>query len=157
VRVLIVMVQILEIDGAYGEGGGQVLRTSLTLSVLTGRPMHISRIRAGRRNPGLAPQHLTNVFAVARICDADVQGATLGSTEVRFQPRSRPRPGAYLFDVTHVAQGGSAGSVTLILQTLLLPLAFAEKASHLTLQGGTHVPWSPPFEHIAYVYLPTVE
>lgn len=151
------MVPFLEIDGAYGEGGGQVLRTALTLSALTGRPIQISRIRAGRRNPGLAPQHLTNVLAIARICDAEVEGATLGSTEIRFRPLSRPRPGTYVFDVTNAAQGGSAGSVTLILQTLLLPLAFAATTSQLTLSGGTHVPWSPPFEHIAHIYLPTVD
>lgn len=114
---------MIEIDGSYGEGGGQVLRTALTLSALTGRPARIRRIRAGRRNPGLAPQHLTGVLALAAICDAEVRGAAIGSAEVEFHPRSAPRAGEYTFDVSDAAQGGSAGSVTLIFQTLLLPLA----------------------------------
>lgn len=147
---------MIEIDGSYGEGGGQVLRTALSLSALTGQAMRITRIRAGRRNPGLAPQHLTAVQATARVCDAEVHGATIGATEVVFQPHARPRPGTYVIDVTDAAQGGSAGSVTLILQTLLLPLALAGAPSHLTLKGGTHVAWSPPFDYLADVYLPTV-
>ena len=146
---------MIEIDGSYGEGGGQVLRTALTLSVLTGLPTHIYRIRAGRRKPGLAAQHLTGVLALAQVCDADVRGAAIGSADLTFQPRSRARPGTYVFDVAHAAQRGSAGSVTLLLQTLLLPLAGVAGASHLTLKGGTHVPWSPPVDYLAHVYLPT--
>ena len=147
---------MLEIDGSFGEGGGQVLRTALTLSTLTGEPLHIRRIRAGRRNPGLAPQHLTNVLALAHICDADIQGAVIRSTEISFRPHTKPRPGNYAFDVAQAAQAGSAGSVTLIFQTLLLPLAFAATESRITLKGGTHVPWSPPFDYLSHVYLPTV-
>ena len=158
---------ILEIDGSYGEGGGQVLRTALTLSALTGRPTRVHHIRAGRRKPGLAPQHLTGVLALAQVCAADVQGAAIGSTQVVFQPRSTPHPGTYIFDVAHAASGGSAGAVSLLFQTLLLPLVFGEPcegsqpsqgscASQLTLKGGTHVPWSPPFEYLAHVYLPTL-
>ncbi|MFQ5630675.1 MAG: RNA 3'-terminal phosphate cyclase, partial [bacterium] len=148
---------MIEIDGSYGEGGGQVLRTALTLSVLTQLKVRIYSIRAGRKNPGLAPQHLTNVLALAQICDADVRGAKIGSTEVVFQPQSAPRAGHYIFDVSKAAQRGSAGSVTLILQTLLLPLAYAEGENHLILKGGTNVSWSPPFEFLAQVYLPLVE
>ena len=147
---------LIEIDGSYGEGGGQVLRTALALSALTGQPTRIDRIRAGRRNPGLAPQHLAGVLATARICDAAVQGAAVGATTITFEPRERPRPGAYHVDVAESAQQGSAGSVTLILQTLLLPLAFAGATSHLTLRGGTHVAWSPPFDYLEQVYLPTL-
>lgn len=147
---------VVNIDGSYGEGGGQVLRTALTLSALTGQPTRIHSIRAGRRNPGLAPQHLTAVLATARVCDADVRGAAIGSTEITLHPRSRPRPADYSVDVTQAAQGGSAGSVALIFQTLLLPLTFTAAASQLTLKGGTHVAWSPPFEYLAHVYLPTV-
>lgn len=147
---------MIEIDGSYGEGGGQVLRTALTLSVITAQPVHLRRIRAGRRNPGLAPQHLTAVHALARVCGADVRGAGIGSTEVVFQPQSKPRAGEYTFDVTEAAHGGSAGSVTLILQALLLPLAMAGAPSRLTLKGGTHVAWSPPFHYLAHVFLPTV-
>jgi len=145
---------VIEIDGSYGEGGGQVLRTALTLSVITGQAVHLRRIRAGRRNPGLQPQHLTGVLALAKVCAAELRGAGLKSTEIVFAPQSKPRVGEYKFDVAAVAQGGSAGSVILIAQTLLLPLAFAGGPSHLTLMGGTHVPWSPSFHYLAHVYLP---
>lgn len=147
----------VEIDGSAGEGGGQVLRTALALAALTSRPVRIHSIRARRQNPGLAPQHLTGVLALAAICEARVDGAAIGSTEIRFTPGASVRPGDYAFDVATVAQGGSAGSVTLLLQTLLLPLAFAPGPSRLTLQGGTHVAWSPPFEYIAGTFLPAVE
>ena len=150
------MTEFLALDGSYGEGGGQVLRTSLTLSALLNRPLHLRQIRAGRPKPGLAPQHLTTVLAVAKVCDAEVQGAHLGSTDLWFAPRQSPQGGTYTFDVTQAAQGGSAGAVSLIWQTLLLPLAFAPTPSHLTLKGGTHVPWSPPFDYLAGVFLPTV-
>jgi RNA 3'-terminal phosphate cyclase (ATP) len=149
------IIAMIEIDGSYGEGGGQVLRTALTLSALTGQPTHIRRIRAGRRSPGLAPQHLTGVLALARICAAEVHQAAIGSTEIVFEPHTAPYAGTYVFDVAQAAQSGSAGAVSLILQTLLLPLALAEGTSHVTLKGGTHVPWSPPFEYLAHVYLPT--
>lgn len=145
---------MLVIDGSYGEGGGQVLRTALTLSALTGRPVRIERIRAGRQHPGLQAQHLTGVLAAARICDAALAGAHLGSTTLTFAPRRPPQAGEYRFDVAEQRQGGSAGSVTLVLQTLLLPLAWAAGPSRITVRGGTHVAWSPPFEHLALVYLP---
>ncbi|HFD38419.1 MAG TPA: RNA 3'-phosphate cyclase [Anaerolineae bacterium] len=144
----------LEINGAYGEGGGQILRTSLTLSALTGRAVRLVQIRAGRRKPGLRPQHLTAVRAIAKICDAQVTGARLNSQELTFAPRAAPQAGTYTFDVAQAAKGGSAGAVSLILQTVLLPLALAEGTSHLTLRGGTHVPWSPPFDYLKRVYLP---
>lgn len=147
---------MIAIDGSFGEGGGQVVRTALTLSALTGQPVRLHSIRAKRSNPGLAPQHLTGVLALAQICNAGVHGATLKSTSLEFHPQSRPLAGSYLFDVTKAAPGGSAGSVTLILQTLLLPLALADGPSTLTLQGGTHAPWSPPFHYLAHVFLPTV-
>ncbi len=147
---------MIEIDGSYGEGGGQVLRTALTLSTITGQAVHLRRIRAGRRNPGLQPQHLTGVLALAEVCAAELRGVGLKSTELVFAPQTKPRAGEYRFDVADVAQGGSAGSVTLIAQTLLLPLAFADGPSQLTLVGGTHVPWSPSFHYLAHVYLPTV-
>jgi RNA 3'-terminal phosphate cyclase (ATP) len=147
----------VEVDGSFGEGGGQVIRTSLTLSALTGKPVAIHNIRKNRPNPGLAPQHLTNVLALAEICDAKVQGAEIGSMKLLFEPQAKPRAGTYVFDVTEAAQKGSAGSVTLILQTLLLPLAFANSKSHLVLRGGTNVAWSPSYEYIAHVFLPTLE
>lgn len=145
---------MLTIDGSHGEGGGQVVRTSLALSAIIGQPVRIEKIRAGRRNPGLAPQHLTGVRAAAKICNAEVEGAKLKSQELTFAPRSAPQAGKYTFDVAQAAKGGSAGSVSLILQTVLLPLALAEGASQITLRGGTHVAWSPPFDYIKRVYLP---
>jgi RNA 3'-terminal phosphate cyclase (ATP) len=147
---------MLTIDGSYGEGGGQLVRTSLALSAITGQPVRIEKIRAGRRKPGLAPQHLTGVRAAARVCNAEVEGASLNSQELTFVPRSACQAGDYTFDVAQVAKGGSAGSVSLILQTVLLPLALAEGTSRITLRGGTHVAWSPPFDYIKRVYLPTL-
>jgi RNA 3'-terminal phosphate cyclase (ATP) len=145
---------LIEIDGSYGEGGGQVLRTSIALSAITGKPVHITRIRAGRKNPGLAPQHLTGVLAAAAISGAEVRGAEIGSTEVEFVPRTGVSPaGAYEFDVTESARGGSAGSVTLILQTILLPLALSGRRVDLRIKGGTHVAWSPPFDYFSDVFL----
>ena len=144
------------IDGSYGEGGGQVLRTALTLAVLTGRPMRIEHVRAGRRKPGLRPQHLTCVRAAASVCGARLEGDELGSQTLTFAPVGLPRPGEYIFDVTEAARGGSAGSVGLVLQTILLPLALAGGASHLTLRGGTHVPWAPPVSYLEHVFLPLV-
>lgn len=147
---------MLTIDGSYGEGGGQVLRTSLALSATTGQPVRIEKIRAGRPKPGLAPQHLTSVRAAAKVCGARLEGARLNSQVVTFLPSSAPRAGTYTFDVAQAAKGGSAGSVSLILQTVLLPLALADGISQLTLGGGTHVAWSPPFDYIKRVYLPTL-
>ncbi len=131
-----------------------MLRTSLTLSVITGRPMRIERIRAGREEPGLRPQHLTAVQAAAAICGARVEGAEPGSQALTFAPGGPARPGHYTFDVTQAAHTGSAGSVGLVLQTVLLPLAFAGGESHLTLRGGTHVPWSPSVFYLEHVFLP---
>ena len=147
---------MLSIDGSYGEGGGQVLRTSLALSAITGQPVRIEGIRAGRRKPGLGPQHLTGVRAAAKICDAEVEGAKLNSQALTFAPRSTPQAGNYTFDVAQATKGGSAGSVSLILQTVLLPLTLAEGSSQLTIRGGTHVAWSPSYDYVKRVYLPTL-
>lgn len=145
---------MITVDGSHGEGGGQVLRTVLALAAITGNEVRIVKIRAGRRVPGLQAQHLTCVLAAARLCDAEVEGAHLGSPELRFAPRRPPRAGEYRFDVSEQRQGGSAGAVTLVLQTLLLPLSWADGASRVTVRGGTHVPWSPPWHYLARVYLP---
>jgi RNA 3'-terminal phosphate cyclase (ATP) len=147
---------MITIDGSYGEGGGQVLRTALTLSAITGQPARIERIRAGRKNPGLRPQHLTAVHAAAAICRARLDGAELGSPILTFAPGGPPRPGDYAFDVAEAAQGGSAGSVGLVLQTVLLPLALSAGESHLTIRGGTHVPWAPPVSYLIHVFLPVL-
>lgn len=147
---------MLVIDGSYGEGGGQVLRTALALAALTGREFRIERIRAGRKEPGLRPQHLAAVRAAAAVCGARLEGDELGSQALTFVPGSPPRPGTYTFDVAEVARSGSAGSVGLVLQTVLLPLALAAGDSCLTLRGGTHVPWAPPVSYLEHVFLPTV-
>lgn len=147
---------MIVIDGSYGEGGGQVLRTSLSLSALLGRPVRIENIRARRPKPGLAAQHLTGVRAVARICQAQVEGAELGSQTLTFVPGTSPQAGNYTFDVAEARVGGSAGATSLVFQTVFLPLALAGDHSHLTIRGGTHVAWSPPFHYLEYVYLPTL-
>jgi RNA 3'-terminal phosphate cyclase (ATP) len=147
---------MIKIDGSYGEGGGQVLRTSLALSAITGQPVRLENIRAGRRKPGLMPQHLTGVRAIAKVCNADLEGAKLNAQTLRFVPGSAPQAGNYTFDVAQATKGGSAGSVALILQTVLLPLALAEGTSQVTIRGGTHVAWSPIFDYVKRVYLPTL-
>ena len=144
---------MLHLDGSYGEGGGQILRTALSLAATLEQPVRIVNIRAGRRQPGLRPQHLTGVLALARITQAEVSGAALHSRELTFRPR-RPQPGSYLFDVA--AKTGSAGAVTLLAQALLPPLLLAGSPSRLILRGGTHVPWSPPAHYLLHVFFPAL-
>ncbi len=144
------------VDGAQGEGGGQVLRTALTLSVLTGRPVRIERVRAGRDRPGLRPQHLTAVRAAAAVCNGELDGDALGSQTVELVPGPDICPGTYGFDVAEAAQDGSAGSVGLVLQTVLLPLALAHGESEVTVRGGTHVQWAPSASYLEQVFLPTL-
>jgi len=138
---------IITIDGSAGEGGGQVLRTALSMSLVTGRPFVIENIRANRRQPGLKRQHLTSVRAAAEVGRAEVEGAELGSRRLSFAPEEA-KPGAYRFRVE------SAGSATLVLQTVLLPLCRAEGPSRLTLEGGTHNPWAPPLDFLEKAFLP---
>ncbi len=135
------------LDGAMGEGGGQVLRSALSLSLLTGRPFLMSRIRAHRDRPGLRPQHLAAVRAAARIGQARVSGDRVGSAEIDFFP-GPVLPGAYHFDI------GTAGATALVLQTLLLPLARAPIESEIAIHGGTHVPWSPCFHYLDWHWRP---
>ncbi|MBX2999756.1 MAG: RNA 3'-phosphate cyclase [Caldilineaceae bacterium] len=147
---------MIQIDGSHGEGGGQVIRTALALSALTGQSVQIDNIRANRPNPGLAAQHLAGLLAMAQIVDADVTGASVGSQSLTFRPQRPPQPGDYRFDVAELAKRGSAGAVTLLFQTIWLPLALSQGQSVLHLHGGTHVDWSPPYHYIEAVYLPTV-
>jgi RNA 3'-terminal phosphate cyclase (ATP) len=144
---------MLHLDGAYGEGGGQLVRTSLALATLLGEPVKITDIRAGRAKPGLRPQHLTGVKALAHISQAEVEGATLGSRELTFRPRT-VKGGSYFFDVAEKI--GSAGAVTLVVQALLPPLLATREPSTLTIRGGTHVAWSPPAHYLMYVFLPAL-
>ncbi len=137
----------LQIDGSYGEGGGQILRTSLSLSVVTGRPVEIVNIRAGRSKPGLKAQHLAAVQAAAAISAARTGGAEIGSGALRFAPQCRAVPGEYHFAI------GTAGAATLVAQTVLLPLALADAPSRVTITGGTHVPFAPTADYLERVYL----
>jgi RNA 3'-terminal phosphate cyclase (ATP) len=141
------MADTVHIDGSEGEGGGQMLRSALTCSMLTGRPVELSNIRAGRKKPGLRPQHLTCVKAAAKVCGATVEGGHLGSRDVAFAP-GPIRPGTYRFDI------GTAGATGLVLQTLALPLARVASRSILTLTGGTHVPFSPAFHFLDRQWAP---
>ena len=141
---------MITIDGASGEGGGQILRTSLALSLVTGTPVRVTGIRKRRSKPGLLRQHLTAVRAAAEIGDAEVTGDALLSTEIAFHPRAL-LTGARTFAI------GTAGSTTLVLQTVLPALLLAKEPSSVTLTGGTHNPMAPSFEHLARAYLPQVE
>jgi RNA 3'-terminal phosphate cyclase (ATP) len=138
---------MLIIDGSAGEGGGQILRSALSLSLCTGKPVKITSIRAGRPRPGLMRQHLTALRAAAEVGRAEVSGAEIGSREVVFRPRG-VTPGEHAFDV------GSAGSTTLVLQTVLPALLAASAPSDLVLRGGTHNPLAPPFEFLDRAFLP---
>jgi RNA 3'-terminal phosphate cyclase (ATP) len=142
-----VMADMLEIDGSQGEGGGQILRTSLTLSLTTGCPVRVFNIRAGRRKPGLLRQHLTALQAAAEIGNAETRGAELHSRDVTFIPQDVVA-GTYHFAV------GTAGSAMLVLQTVLPALLRASESSSLTIEGGTHNPFAPPFEFIERCLLP---
>lgn len=138
------------IDGSAGEGGGQILRTSLALSLITGEPFRITAIRAGRKSPGLLRQHLTSVAAATAVGDAEVDGAAPASQELTFIPRGL-RGGHYSFAI------GTAGSTTLVLQTILVPLLVAREASMIELEGGTHNPASPSFDFLTRSFLPLIE
>lgn len=127
---------MVKLDGSIGEGGGQILRTALTLSTLTSQPFEMDNIRSGRSKPGLRAQHLKCVDAAAAISKADVTGASLGSMSLSFSPREI-RTGRYKFDI------GTAGSTSLVLQTIFLPLSTATSASTVIISGGTHAPWAP--------------
>ena len=138
---------MMTIDGSYNEGGGQILRTALTLSLATRTPFRLEKIRAGRKRPGLLRQHLTAVEAARRIGAAEVRGAEINSQELTFMPQDLI-PGDYHFSI------GTAGSTTLVLQTVLPVLMLASKPSTLTLEGGTHNPAAPPYDFIERVYVP---
>ena len=138
---------MIEIDGSVGEGGGQILRTSLALSMCTGRAFTLARIRARRAKPGLMRQHLTCVNAAAAISGATVQGAELGSATLVFEP-GVVKAGDHAFSV------GTAGSCTLVLQTVWPALMLADAPSRLKLSGGTHNPMAPPFHFLERCYAP---
>ncbi len=138
---------MIEIDGSQGEGGGQILRTSLTLSACLGKPITITNIRSNRTVAGLRPQHVTAVRAVAQICGVEMEELTVGQTKLVFRP-GPVQTGTYALDI------GTAGSTGLILQTVALPLALGEGQSLLKITGGTHNPKAPCFDYLAYAWVP---
>lgn len=144
---------MIKIDGSYGEGGGQILRTALSLSAILNKPFEIYNIRKGRKKPGLLAQHLTGVNAARLITEAKVTGDKFGSLSLTFEPKAI-KGGEYEFNVAE--ERSSAGSVTLVAQTVLPILFFADKDSIVTFKGGTHVPFSPPFDYLKEILLPTI-
>jgi RNA 3'-terminal phosphate cyclase (ATP) len=140
----------IDIDGSRGEGGGQILRSSLALSLVTGRSVRLSRIRAGRQRPGLQPQHLICVEAAARVGNAQVIGGSIGSQELEFRPAAVVG-GVFAFDIR------TAGSATLVLQTVLPALMLASDNSRVSVTGGTHNPFAPPVDFLEHVYLPQLK
>jgi len=143
------MSTMIYIDGSRGEGGGQIVRSALALALVTGRPVTIDNIRSGRQKPGLLPQHLAAVNAAVEISGGTARGAALGSRCVWFKPHA-PRSGEYHFRV------GSAGSATLVVQTVLPALMLAGGPSTLIVEGGTHNPWAPPFDFLARAFVPLI-
>lgn len=140
---------MLTIDGSLGEGGGQIIRSSLALSLITGKPFRIYNVRARREKPGLKPQHLTAVRAAAEIGGARLDGASVGSSDFTFIP-GEVSPGQYHFSI------GTAGATMLVLQTVLPPLMIADAPSVITLEGGTHNKHAPPFDFLQKAFLPLV-
>jgi RNA 3'-phosphate cyclase len=141
---------MIEIEGSYGEGGGALLRISAALSAVTGKSIHVTDIRAKRPKKGLMPQHLNALKSVALLSNAECQGLNLASTEIIFQP-NEIAGGDYKLNI------GTAGSMTLVLQSFMLPAAFAENPVKLTLKGGSDVRWSPPVDYLANVTTPILK
>ncbi len=139
---------MIVVDGSMGEGGGQLLRYSVALAAIMGRELKVVNIRAKRSNPGLRPQHLNAVKTIATLVDAEVEGLKVGSTQIVFRPRRKPRGGRYNVDI------GTAGSISLLLQALMPVLVSADSPVELTVRGGTTVKWSPPVPYMQNVLLP---
>ena len=142
--------KLIDIDGSYGEGGGQILRTALALSAILMKPFSIHHIRSKRKNPGLQAQHLETVEALSQITEAQTEGVKFGSQKITFFPQ-KILPGNYQFEVK------TAGSTLLLFQAIFFPLSMTQRPSSVILVGGTHVPWSPPFQYLSEVFLPTLE
>jgi RNA 3'-phosphate cyclase len=141
---------MIEIDGSYGEGGGALLRTSTAFSALTSKPVHVTNIRANRLKKGLMPQHFTALKALAQLTQASHEGLKIGSTEISFYPNDI-QGGEYHLDI------GTAGSITLFLQSFMIPAAFSDSPVKITVRGGTDVRWSPPVDYLINVTCPILE
>ncbi len=140
---------MITIDGSYGEGGGQIIRTAVSLSALTMKPVRISKIRAGRSKPGLRNQHIAGIEVIGWLANASISGLEVGSTEIEFVPKERSG-GEYSYDV------GTAGSISLILQAVLPAAVLSPEPITLNLRGGTDVTWSPPVDYMREVFLPSL-
>lgn len=140
---------MIEIDGSFGEGGGQIVRTAAALSAVTGKGVHITKIRQGRPKPGLAAQHARALMALAEICGARISGVMAGSSEITFAP-GKIKGGRYRIEI------GTAGSATLLMQCLMPALLCADDPSSLQIQGGTDVQWSPTVDYFKNVFLPAL-
>lgn len=140
---------MIEIDGSYGEGGGQILRTAVSLSALTMKPIRITNIRAGRPKPGLKRQHIAGIELTGMLVNATIKGLDIGSTTVEFVPHER-RFGTFNYDV------GTAGSISLVLQAVLPPAVLSSEPVVLNLRGGTDVKWSPPVDYLNNVFTHTI-
>lgn len=145
------MADVIQIDGSFGEGGGQIVRTGVSLAAMTGRSIEIHQVRGRRTKPGLQPQHLAAVRAAATLCQARLAGDDVGSQFLRFEPQCPVVAGDYHFDI------GTAGAAPLVAQTVLMPLAQAGGVSNVRVTGGTHVPHSPTVEYLEAVYIPTLQ
>jgi len=141
---------LLEIDGAYGEGGGQILRNAVALSTLLKKPIKITNIRANRPNPGIKAQHYVAIKSIAELCDAEASGFEIGSSELEFKP-GKIKGGRYKFEV------GTAGSITLVFQACILALVNAKEPVTISLTGGTDVKWSPSWDYFEHVYVPLLK
>lgn len=141
---------MLQIDGSYGEGGGQILRYAVALSVLTKKSLEIANIRAKRSNPGLRAQHHTAISCMKSLCNADVEGLSIGSSKLLFSPRDI-QPGEYKFDI------GTAGSITLVYQACILSSLKTTKPITIRLTGGTDVKWAPSWDYFTHVFLPLIQ
>ncbi|MFQ5800107.1 MAG: RNA 3'-terminal phosphate cyclase, partial [Candidatus Hydrothermarchaeales archaeon] len=139
--------KFIEIDGSYGEGGGQIIRTAVGISGATGLPIRILNIRAGRPKPGLSYQHLNAIKAVQVLTEAQVEGLELGAKELSFIP-SKIKSGSYKINI------GTAGSISLVLQTFLIPAILCRDEVQIEITGGTDVPMSPPIDYIKNVFFP---
>lgn len=140
---------MLFIDGSYGEGGGQIVRTAVALAVLTKKSIEIAHIRAGRPIPGLRPQHYTALSCIHQICNAEVDGLSVHSTNLKFTPHDI-KPGTYTFDV------GTAGSMTLVFQACLLSAFHTSEPLYIRIRGGTDVRWAPSWDYFTHVFLPLI-
>ncbi|TFG31131.1 RNA 3'-terminal phosphate cyclase [Candidatus Thorarchaeota archaeon] len=140
---------MIEIDGSQGEGGGQILRTSISLAALTMQPIRVKKIRAGRPQPGLKRQHMAGIELTGRLVNATIEGLEVGSTEVVFVPQER-RGGSFNFDV------GTAGSISLVLQAVLPAAVLAPEPIEFHLRGGTDVKWSPPIDYFKNIFVPMI-